>query len=211
MLLIINYTAKLQIIGLTGGIGCGKSTVSNILRDDFKLYIIDCDILARRVVEVGKPAYTKIVKLFGEEVINPKTKEIDRKLLGKVVFANENLRKQLTQLTGFYIMLEIIKEIFYCVRTKQQLVVLDAPLLFESKYLKYICYPILVIYMQNQEKQIERMIKRDECTKEEALQKIKSQWPIERKIMLGDLLVNNDGTVEQMRSKVVSELAPFVV
>lgn len=78
MLVIIWACSKAQLIGITGGISCGKSTVTNYFKNNFNIPIIDCDVLARVVVEPGKPAYKKIVKYFGNEILLP-DKTIDRK------------------------------------------------------------------------------------------------------------------------------------
>src|SRR5690554_4209938 len=79
---------RIMIIGLTGGIGTGKSTVSNMLRE-YHIPIVDADIIARQVVEPGEEAYNEVVKYFGEEILT-KDQLIDRKILGAIVFSDEN-------------------------------------------------------------------------------------------------------------------------
>lgn len=79
------------------------------------------------------------------------SKEIDRKLLGSIIFSNNSKRAWLTRTTGWYIFLEILKDVFHCCYTKNEsMVILDAPLLFESKYLEYFCYPICCIYISDE-------------------------------------------------------------
>ena len=189
----------------------GKTTLTNILRDDYKLYVIDCDILARRIVKVGKPAYKNILAIFGMTFQDPITKEIKREALGQLIFSNPSMRRKLNLITGFYITIEIIKEIWSCMKSKQQLIVLDAPLLFESRYLEYLCFPIIVVYMRDQNFQIQRIIARDKITETEALNKIKSQWPIEIKIKKGDILIQNEGSKEDLKSELIKKLVPYII
>lgn len=206
-IIIIIKTYHIQIIGLTGGIACGKSTASDIIHKSFDIEIIDCDLLSRKIVEIGKPAYLKIVQVFSEQILMD-SKEIDRKKLGEKIFADRILRGKLTRITGYYIMIEIIKEIYRIfIKEKKSFAVLDAPLLFESKYLEYICYPIIVIYVTEEKVQIERIQKRDGLTEEQALNRIRSQWKIELKIKKGDILINNEMSIEEMETNLKKELS----
>ncbi|KAL4441555.1 hypothetical protein ABPG74_021487 [Tetrahymena malaccensis] len=201
---------KITIIGLTGGIACGKSAVGNYFKDFLKLSIIDCDILSRRVVQVGKPAYNKLKERYGNKILQ-ENGEIDRVELGKLVFNNPAIRKHVTQLTGWYIMLEILKEIYQIGFVKKEnVMVLDAPILYETKYLEYICHPIIVVFLSQEQLQIERLVKRDSITEEEALKKIKSQMPISKKIEKADITICNDGTIEEMK-KQVNKILPQLV
>jgi dephospho-CoA kinase len=194
-----------------GGIGSGKSTVSKTLNQDFKLPLIDCDVLARRVVEVGKPAYNQIIKEFGTEILDPTTQAIDRKVLGEIVFKNEPLRKKLTRITGFHIMIEILKDLYNEIRKGHTIIVLDAPLLFESVYLPYLCYPTLVVYTTEVNLQIKRIIDRDHITIEEAERKIKSQMPLGKKLQLADIKISNDDDIPALKNKILNELGKFIL
>lgn len=113
----------------------GKSAISKFFEEKIRLPVIDCDLLARRVVEPGQPAYHKIVNHFGNSILKPDSKEIDRASLGKLIFSNNSKRRWLTKTTGWYILLEILKEIWKNIRNKNNLILLDAPLLFETFYL----------------------------------------------------------------------------
>lgn len=185
--------------------------MSKTLNQDFKLPLIDCDVLARRVVEVGKPAYNKIVKEFGTGILDPVTGEINRKALGEMVFKNEPLRKKLTRITGFYIMIEIIKDLYNEIRKGHNVIVLDAPLLFESVYLPYICYPTMVIYVTEHTLQLKRIMDRDGLTLDEAEARIKSQMPIGRKLQLADVKISNDDDLITLKNKVLNELGKFIL
>lgn len=211
MLYVIIKASSLQIIGITGGIGCGKSTVSNSLNQDFKLTIIDCDVLARRIVEIGKPAYNKIVAEYGEAVLHPDTRELNRKAMADIVFKNESIRRKYTRMTGTYIMIEIVKEIIQAIKNKKSLVVLDAPLLFESKYLPYLCYPIITVYVTDESLQIKRIISRDNMTIEEAKRRINGQMPIGKKLAGADIKLSNDADVPALKNKLFHELGSYVL
>ena len=173
--------------------------------------MIDCDILARRVVEVGKPAYNKIIKIFGTKILDQNTKEIDRKALGEIVFNDKVLRGKLTRLTGWYISLEILKDIFVFSRTRKEPIVLDAPLLFESKYLQYICFPIIVTYINDTEKQLKRVVDRGGITKDEAAKRLSSQMPTEKKVAMAHIKLHNDGDVEDLKRSLINQLIPYIM
>jgi len=100
----------MKIVGLTGGIASGKSTVANLLRERFQATIIDLDQIARIVVQPNKPAYKKIVKIFGTEILN-ENGEINREKLGKIIFNDPQLRKKLNAITHFAIFVEMWKRI----------------------------------------------------------------------------------------------------
>ncbi|KAL4493050.1 hypothetical protein ABPG72_003135 [Tetrahymena utriculariae] len=208
--LSIYVESKITIIGLTGGIACGKSAVGHYFKDFLKLSIIDCDVLSRRVVEVGKPAYNKLKERYGNKILQ-QNGEIDRVELGILVFNNQAIRKHVTKTTGWYIMLEILKEIYQIGFVKKEnVMVLDAPILYETKYLEYICHPIIVVFLSQEQLQVERLVKRDKITEEEALSKIKSQMPISKKIEKADITICNDGTIEDMK-KQVNKILPQLV
>ena len=217
IILIVSKCSNLQIIGLTGGIACGKSTVCNIIKKTYNLEIIDCDVLARVIVQPGKPAYNKIVKLFGNEILVNKGEtlvnaEIDRAKLGELVFSNKLLRNKLTKITSMYIMLEILKElykVFYILKKKE--VLLDAPILFESKYLQFICFPIILIYVTEENIQIKRLKERNGLDEEQAINRIKSQMPIKAKIKKSDVLINNEGSIDELQSKIIKNLPLFLI
>lgn len=118
------------IIGLTGSIGTGKSTIANKFRD-LDIPVVDADLIAREVVEPGKDAYQDIVATFGKEILqNDKT--LDRKALGNIVFNNEAKRKQLNAIIHPAIRKEMVRQRDEWVRNGKECVVLDIPLLYEK-------------------------------------------------------------------------------
>ena len=214
MVLIISQFSNKQIVGLTGGIACGKTTATNIIRESLKMDVIDCDILARNVVKPGRPAYQQIVTIFGQGILMNKEPgaEIDRLKLGDLVFKDKNLRKKLTRVTSFYIFLEILKELYRVFfQEKKRDVLLDAPILFESGYLQYFCYPIILVYVTEENIQIKRMKERNGFDEEQARDRIKSQMKIQEKIKKSDILLNNEGTIEDLNSQIMKNLPMFLI
>ncbi|AAP28517.1 MULTISPECIES: dephospho-CoA kinase [Bacillus] len=179
------------VIGLTGGIASGKSTVSQMFRE-LSIPVIDADIIAREVVEKGKPAYNKIVEVFGTEVLQ-EDGELDRPKLGSVVFYNEEKRLQLNKIVHPAVREEMNRQKEMYIKEGMQAVVLDIPLLFESK-LTSLVDRVLVVAVKPHT-QLERLMKRNNFSEEEATARIQSQMPLEEKVKNADEVINNDGTI----------------
>ncbi|PEV06409.1 dephospho-CoA kinase [Bacillus thuringiensis] len=179
------------VIGLTGGIASGKSTVSEMFRE-LSIPVIDADVIAREVVEQGKPAYNKIVEVFGAEVLQ-QDGELDRPRLGSIVFYNEEKRLQLNKIVHPAVREEMNRQKEMYIKEGAQAVVLDIPLLFESK-LTSLVDRILVVAVKPHT-QLERLMKRNNFSEEEATARIQSQMPLEEKVKNADEVINNDGTI----------------
>ncbi|MCF3942566.1 dephospho-CoA kinase [Oceanobacillus alkalisoli] len=181
------------IIGLTGSIATGKSTVANMFRE-LDIPVIDADILAREVVEPGETAYKKVVQSFGEDILL-EDQTLNRKRLGEIVFSDEVKRKQLNNIVHPAIRKRLIEKRDHFITSGNRCIVLDIPLLFESK-LEHFADKTLVVYV-NQEIQLQRLMKRNEFTEEEAMQRILSQMPVEEKAARADRTINNNGSKEE--------------
>lgn len=184
-----------MIVGLTGGIATGKSLVSA----EFKRLgarVIDADEIAREVVEPGKPAYGEIVAEFGSPVLNPDG-TIDRKALAERVFSDKEALAKLNGITHPRIRERIREEIARA--GKDEIVVIDVPLLLEGP-LKDAVDRIIVIYA-DEEKQIERLDKRNGTSREEALKRLASQMPVTEKLKFADYVIDNNGAVEETLSR----------
>ncbi|PFT98420.1 dephospho-CoA kinase [Bacillus thuringiensis] len=179
------------VIGLTGGIASGKSTVSEMFRE-LSIPVIDADVIAREVVEQGKPAYNKIVEVFGAEVLQ-QDGELDRPRLGSIVFYNEEKRLQLNKIVHPAVREEMNRKKEMYIKEGMQAVVLDIPLLFESKLTSPVDR-ILVVAVKPHT-QLERLMKRNNFSEEEATARIQSQMPLEEKVKNADEVINNDGTI----------------
>lgn len=182
-----------MIIGLTGGIASGKSTVSEMLKKR-DIPVIDADLIAREVVEVGKKAYTEIVNAFGKEILNEDL-TINRARLGSIVFQNEDKRKKLNSIVHPEVRLEMKRRQEQLISEGAKAVVLDIPLLFESN-LKHLVDKVIVVYT-GEKNQLERLMKRNNFSKEEALSRINAQMPLKEKVKFADAVINNDGTLEE--------------
>jgi len=189
------------IVGLTGGIVVGKSTVASMFRD-LGAKIIDADKLGHSVILPNKPAWKKIVKIFGKDILqNDLT--IDREKLGKIVFANQALLKKLNEVTHPEITKIIKKEINLArnaTNNQGKVLIVDAALIYEAKIDRFMD-KIIVVYI-DKDKQIKRLIKRNNLSKEEALQRIKSQMPMKEKVKMTDYVIDNNSTLDKTKEQV---------
>jgi dephospho-CoA kinase len=187
------------LLGVTGGIATGKSTVSKML-EEMGAPLIDFDVLARQVVEPGKPAWKEIVDYFGRQVLQ-EDETIDRKKLSNVVFRDIEKRKKLEGFTHpriFEAFHEQVDEI--SARTVEPVIQVSIPLLIELN-LQYRFHKLLLVYAPR-EVQIERLMKRDGIGREAAETILKAQVPIDEKVGFADFVIHNEGTVEETRRQV---------
>lgn len=186
----------MRVIGLTGGIATGKSTVSEILKNAGAV-IIDADRIARGVVKKNLPAYRKIVETFGESVLLPDG-EINRKTLGHLVFNDPRKKKLLNASVHPLVRRETNRQLKALAKNQPDaLVILDIPLLFEADM--RIDLPEVIVVYAPEHVQIRRLIQRDGISQEEAMARIRSQMPIEEKKSLANMIIDNSGTIEQTR------------
>lgn len=190
------------ILGLTGGIASGKSTVSAYLAQNGAL-IIDADLIARQVVAKKSSGLKQIVAKFGEEILTA-SGELDRKKLGKLVFSNKDLLKNLTDITGPLIRAEILREIEAAKKAQVKLVVLDIPLLFETGY-QTLCDKVMVVTIPSK-LQLERVMKRDNLSAAEARKRIANQLPASKRNELADILIDNSKSVAETYQQVLKWL-----
>ncbi len=189
------------IIGLTGGIVGGKSTAASMFKD-FGAKIVDVDKIGHSVILPHRPAWKKIIRLFGKDFLrNDLT--IDRGKLSKIVFTNQTLLKKLNEITHPEIIKVIKKEINLAKNktyNQQKILIIDAALIYEAK-MDRLMDKIIVVYI-NEDVQTKRLIKRNDLSKEEALQRIKSQMPIKEKIKMADYLIDNSSSLCKTKKQV---------
>ncbi len=182
-----------KILGLTGGIASGKSTISNYLQS-LNIPVVDADLLARKVMRAGQPAVAEIAEVFGCEVLLANG-EINRQRLGQIVFESADKRKELNQIVQYRIRAEIKKEIKNYLKDNPTLIVLDIPLLYEESYESEVD-EVMVVYVDS-ETQKERLLKRDkELSEVDASNRINSQIPLLEKKKKADIVIDNNGTIE---------------
>jgi dephospho-CoA kinase len=184
------------LLGVTGGIATGKSTVVNMLRE-LGAPLIDFDLIARQVVEPEKPAWKDIVAYFGEQVLQ-EDRQLDRKKLSDIVFRDFEKRKKLEGFTHPRIFESFIKQLNGIVEKDPDAIILvDVPLLIELN-LQYMFHKTLLVYVPR-ETQIKRLMERDGISEEEALSRIKAQMPIDEKVGYADYVIHNEQSLEETR------------
>ena len=182
------------VIGLTGGIACGKSAVSRVL-SGLGAGIIDADQVGHEILSAGQAAYAQVVQAFGEQILNAQG-EIDRKRLGAIVFAEEKKLLQLNSITHPHIINNIVKQI----EAGNGILVLDAALLFETG-LDALCDEIWLV-MAKREEQIRRILLRDHLTRQEAERRIQSQGDYAQKRGKAKHIIDNSGSAWKLEREV---------
>ncbi|MFS0654612.1 dephospho-CoA kinase [Bacillus sp. 179-C3.3 HS] len=175
------------VIGLTGGIASGKSTVSHMIKEQ-GIRVVDADVIAKEVVAPGKPALHQIVETFGEDVLLP-SGELNRERLGTIIFSDEQKRQQLNGIVHPEVRKEMLKQRDEGIDHGEAFVVLDIPLLFESK-LEGLVDRILVVYT-TPELQLSRLMKRNDLSEEDALKRMHAQQSLEDKCQKADHVIDN--------------------
>ncbi|RIB05615.1 dephospho-CoA kinase [Gigaspora rosea] len=192
----------MKIVGLTGGIGSGKSTVSRMIQKH-NIPIIDADLLAREVVQPNKPAYKLIVNHFSKEILL-EDGTLDRTKLRNIIFSDETQRKLLNKFTHPYIRREILKLVIWYWIAGKRAVVLDTPLLIEGGLHKLMCY-VIVVYCSEQI-QLHRLMERDNCSEDVARQCISAQMPLKEKIKFANFVIDNSGDLSETERQVANIL-----
>ena len=191
---------KVNIVALTGSIAGGKSSAAQFFKE-LGAFIVDADVLSRKVVSKGSPAYLEIKNAFGDSIIQADG-EIDRGLLAGLIFSDQKLRKKLEEITH-----PRIKELFS--RTLQNLfkelpdsslVIYVVPLYFETQN-KYPEIKKIIVVSSDPEISISRLIQRDKCTREMAEKKYSSQMPIAEKEKRADYVIKNNGSMQELKDK----------
>lgn len=179
-----------KVIGLTGGIACGKSTVSTYLREK-EIPVIDADLVARQVVEPGTAGLEQIKRVFGWQYICPDG-SLNRALLGKKVFTDPAALTKLNQIMGPLITAELKKQL----QMEAPVIVLDAPLLLEDEKYRKLVDLVWVVTLAP-ELQLERLMGRNHLSEQQAKARIQAQMSDQERLQYADGVIDNNGTVEQ--------------
>jgi dephospho-CoA kinase len=188
------------VVGLTGGMCCGKTTVTTMFAE-LGCLIIDADLISRKLVEPGEPSYKRIVKFFGKEILQ-KDQTLDRKKLGGIIFEDPAKRKILNSILHPSIVREeerMIRE----AREKgtHQITIVSAALMIEAGVYKR--FKKIIVVHCNRELQIQRIMKREKISRREALQRISSQLSTTEKRKYADYVINTSGPFTQTRKQTV--------
>lgn len=187
-----------MIIGLTGNSGCGKSTVADIMREEYGAFIIDADKIAHEVLLKNHAAYIEVVVEFGEDILNGDG-EIDRRKLGRIVFANNRQRERLTEITHKYILEEMLTQLELA-REKYPHVIMDAPLLIEAGLHKE--SDMVWLVYATPELRCARIVSRDALTEAEAYKRMASQTSHDELEKYADVVIDNSRGPEGLQGEV---------
>lgn len=190
-----------KIIGVTGGIASGKSTVTNFLREQ-GFQVVDADAVVHQLQKPGGRLYQLLIQHFGQEIIL-ENGELNRSLLASLIFSNPEEREWSRITQG-----EIIREELAALREQlaqtETIFFMDIPLLFEQDYSAWFDETWLVYV--NRDVQVERFMKRDYLSKEVAESRLATQWSLEEKKKLASHILDNNGSCDQLVTQVVKLL-----
>lgn len=180
------------VLGITGGIATGKSSVvQHFINLGFP--VVDADIIARHLLDQNEQAYNEVVKVFGSEILQ-ENGEINRQALGALVFNHPDKLKQLDELMAPFLQESILAAIKQASQN-QKLVIVDVPLMYEKGYDEWMDQVAVVYCTPNQ--QLKRLMQRNQLTEKEAKQRIDSQLPIEMKKLLAEVVFDNSNDLTQ--------------
>ena len=190
-----------KIIGITGGIASGKTTVTNFLRKQ-GFQVVDADAVVHQLQKPGGRLFEALVQHFGQKIIL-ENGELNRTLLASLIFSNTDEREWSKQIQG-----EIIREELATLRDQlaqtEEIFFMDIPLLFEQDYVSWFDETWLVYV--DRDVQVERLMKRDQLSEDEAEFRLAAQWPLEKKKDLASYVLDNNGSRDQLVSQVVTQL-----
>lgn len=189
----------MPFIGLTGSICTGKSTVSKMF-ENLGARIIDADLIARDVVRKGSPVLQKIAEEFGRDILR-EDGILDREKLGKIVFADPAKLQRLNSLTHPEIIRIIMEERKRLAHAHpDDVIILDAPLLYETKLQQFV--EKVIVVSASRENQMERLLKRNNISPEDAQNRINSQMPIEEKARRADFVIDSNSSISETLKQV---------
>ncbi|WP_343828156.1 dephospho-CoA kinase [Clostridium subterminale] len=190
-------------IGLTGGIGCGKSTISMIFREN-SIPVIDADEISRKVLLNHPDILLEIRKSFGDEYFDENGEFLRRKM-GNLIFSDKSRKVQYENIIMPHIFHDILSEIKKYNDVGEEICIIDAPTLIENKLHTYMDKIIVVI--ASEEIQIERVTRRDNFSREEAIIRINNQMSTKEKCKFADFIIDNSGNLQETRIKVMKVIS----
>lgn len=184
-----------MILGLTGGIACGKTTISNMFKKN-GIEVVDADVVAREVLELPE-VLKEIRETYGDIIFE--NDKLDRKKMRDIIFNNKDNIKKLNSIVHPKV-IKVFQDEYNKKKLKEDVIVFDIPLLFEVGLEKF-CDKILVVYVK-EEVQIERIMRRDGSSRELAKKIIDAQMNLGEKIKLADYIIENSGTIDELEKKI---------
>lgn len=188
-----------MLIGITGSIACGKTTVGNIIKD-MNYQVIDCDVLSHNIIRKGEEGYFEVLDFFGNDILL-EDGEINRHQLGNIIFNNYKKKEVLENI--------IHPKVIMKVKNYQstELVFFEVPLLYEAHMETY--FDKIIVIETSKEIQLKRLLQRDNLTSDEAIKRINAQMSIQNKIALSDYVIHNQGNIEDLQiqiEKIIKDL-----
>lgn len=185
------------VVGLTGGIASGKSTITRWFLEK-GIIVLDADLIVRELQRPGGPLFNELVREFGHEIID-ENGELSRQKLASIIFYDDEAKQRINQLTHPLVKEKLEEGIKTATRKKEQLIILDVPLLFETKFDSLTdCVVVVDVSLENQ---IRRLMKRDQIEENYARAKINSQMPLKEKVVRSDYVLNNNGDISNLRTQ----------
>ncbi len=198
----------MKIIGLTGGIASGKSTVTETLRD-LGAHIINTDQVAHECMEPGKLAWDRIIQAFGKPVLQ-ENQQIDRKRLGEIVFSNPEKLKQLNALMHPIILQETHRRVQeFAEENPRGIIVEEIPLLYEIHLDEQKIFQEIWVVWVDRTCQIKRLMNRDQCSYTAAVQRLAAQMDLDEKARKADRIINNMGSKEETIQQIKAYFSKF--
>ena len=191
--------SKTIILSITGSIATGKSTIIKKLLDEFNPEYCDADKLVHTLYEPGKPAYYRIIEIFGQEIVNEKTSYINRQKLGEIVFKDKNSMKKLTDAIG-NIGIEVKNLVDSWIEDNKKLGIVEAVNLIEANYIAW-CDEVWLFKVDNNIA-LERLKNRNNLSQNEAEKRINSQTPWEKRIDYANFTIDTNGNIDEVYTKV---------
>ncbi|WP_106089566.1 dephospho-CoA kinase, partial [Enhygromyxa salina] len=198
----------MEVYGLTGGIGSGKSTVASML-EEYGIPVVSADELSRMVVAPGSPGLADVVEAFGPEVLDERG-ELDRKKMGKIVFATPERRRQLEAILHPRIRERYEQVLDALEKAGHPVMVYEVPLLFEKKLDQQDEMKAVILVAATADTRIARVKDRDALTTDDVLARMRTQMPEEEKRERADYIVHNDGDLDDLRREVEYLLSRFL-
>ena len=187
-------------VGLTGGLGSGKSTASKFF-NSLGAFILDADNAAKKLIESSKKVKNELIKEFGTDIMDANS-NVDKKKLARIAFQDEDHQQRLNYVVHPHIHNTIDKSFNEILdQNNHKLFIVDAALIYESGYDAHLDYVIVVTAQLKH--RMERALNRNTITREEILKRIEFQWPEEDKTSLADFVIHNDGTEAELNDQIV--------
>ena len=190
----------MRVIGLTGGIACGKSTVSQQLKEDYGVPILDADVIAYRLAEPGNSLWAAFISRYGKARICQSDETLNRAAIAEIVFRNQTEKRWMDGMAHPLIHQKLLEGLANCKAAGCQNVVLDVPLLFEVGWAT-MPSEVWVVYV-NAAIQLQRLMQRNNISEEMARNRIAAQMSLEEKKKRADIVIDNSGSREETAMQV---------